>query len=202
MRASNLRPLGIALVGLAAACSSSGHTAAPTTTASVTTATTAPTSTTQASTSTSSVPAGPPACTTNQLAVTLGAGDGAAGSSYYALVFRNTGAATCILNGYPGVSYVTGSAGAQVGSPAARVPAPGATAQPVRVAPGDSAHATLREVNVGNYPAATCGPTPVLGLRVYPPNQTAAGFVPQATTGCTQTGPSQLEITFVQPGVG
>jgi hypothetical protein len=206
MRGSNIRHACSALVGLAviaAACSSSSHSAAPTTTSPATSA--APistTSTTKAATSTSSVPAGPAACTTSQLAVTIGPGNGAAGSSYYALVFRNTGAAPCTLNGYPGVSYVTGSTGTQVGSPATRVPAPGATAQAINVAPGGSAHATLREINVANYPPATCGPTPVLGLRVYPPNQTAAVFVAQATNGCAQTGPAQLEITFVQPGAG
>jgi hypothetical protein len=207
----------IAVLGLTVvfvACSSSSHAGAPATTATTgvpaTTATTAQSSTTargsttQASTSTSSVPSGPPACPTSQLAVTLGQGDGAAGSVYFPLNFRNQGTTTCTLNGYPGVSYVTGSSGTQVGSPATRVAVNGSatTPQVVVLAPGKSASAALREVNVANYPAATCTPTPVLGLRVYPPNQTAAAFVSQTSNGCAQTGPEQLQISFVVAGGG
>ena len=58
------------------------------------------------------------------------------------------------------------------------------------------------EVNVGNFPAATCTPTPVLGLRIYPPNQTAAAFIPQTGTGCAQSGVDQLQIGFVVNGAG
>jgi hypothetical protein len=134
--------------------------------------------------------------------VTLGAGDGAAGSTYFMVNFLNRSSVICTLNGYPGVSYVTGTAGTQVGSPAARVPTPGSTQQTVQLAPGNSAHATLREVNVGNYPSATCSPTPVRGLRIYPPNQTAATFIAQSGTGCSQVGPQQLEIGFVVNGLG
>ncbi len=201
----------IVVAGSAVACSSSGHSAAPATTA--TTATPATTSspgttgqspTTKPSTSTSSVPSGPPACPTSQLAVTLGPANGAAGSVYFPLNFRNQGSTTCTLNGYPGVSFVTGATGTQVGSPATRVAVNGSATSPqlVTLAPGKSANAALREVNVANYPAATCTPTPVLGLRVYPPGETAAAFVSQPTTGCAQTGPEQMQVSFVVAGGG
>jgi hypothetical protein len=212
MRPSRTAKLWIAAVGLAviaAGCGSKKHppaspttttatTAAPTTSAPTTSATagTPPTSTGNPSTTT----AGP--CPTSQLTVTLGAGNGAAGSTYFTVNFLNRGTVVCTLNGYPGASYVTGSAGTQVGAAASRVATPGATQQTVQVAPGKYAHATLREINVGNYPTATCTPTAVLGLRIYPPNQTAAAFVAQTGTGCAQAGVDQLQIGFVVNGAG
>jgi hypothetical protein len=50
-------------------------------------------------------------------------------------------------------------------------------------------------VNVANYDAAVCRPTPVRGLRVYPPGDTAALFVPAEGTGCAGTPPGdQLSV--------
>jgi hypothetical protein len=117
------------------------------------------------------------------------------------LTFTNEGSSPCTLYGYPGVSYVTGSSGTQVGSPAARdANVNGVVPQVVvTLVPGGVGHAVLQEVDVENYPSATCGPDPVLGLRVYPPGQTAAAFVPQSTTGCSLSGPMQLQIGFVTP---
>jgi hypothetical protein len=48
---------------------------------------------------------------------------------------------------------------------------------------------------VANYDAAVCRPTPVRGLRVYPPGDTAALFVPAEGTGCAGTPPGdQLSV--------
>lgn len=198
----------VGLAVMATGCGSKKHSSAPPTT--TTAATAAPTTATTAAGSpstsgnlstTTAVPTAAP-CPTSQLTVTLGAGNGAAGSAYFMLNFLNHGSAVCTLNGYPGVSYVTGSAGTQVGAAASRVATPGATQQSVKLAPGKSANATLREINVGNYPSATCTPTPVLGLRIYPPGQTAAAFIPQTGTGCAQAGVDQLQIGFVVNGAG
>ena len=86
-------------------------------------------------------------------------------------------------------------------TPCVRLPELG-PALPGSERPGHSAHATLRAVNVGNFPPATCTPTPVLGLRIYPPNQTAAAFIAQTGTGCAQAGVNQLQIGFVVNGTG
>ncbi len=172
-------------------------TTAPTTTAPTTTApsTTAPTTTAPSTTA----PSTTQPCSTAQLSVTLGKGNGTAGSVYVPLQFRNNGSSACTLYGYPGVSYVTGATGQQVGSAAERTaPVAGETVeQVVTLAPGSVAQATLQEIDVGNFPASTCSPVAVRGLRVYPPGQTAAAFIPAATRGCTQSGPVQLRVGFV-----
>jgi hypothetical protein len=66
--------------------------------------------------------------------------------------------------------------------------------------PGSVAQATLRAIDVGNFPASTCSAIPVGGLRVYPPGQTTAAFVPDVTSACTQSGTVQLKIGLVVQG--
>jgi len=140
-------------------------------------------------------------CSTPQLLVTLGRGNGTAGSVYVPLQFRNRGSSACTLYGYPGVSYVTGPGGKQVGRAGQRIgPVGGQSAEAVvTLAPGSVAQATPRVIDVSNFPASSCSAIPVRGLRVYPPGETTAAFVPDATTGCTQGGPLQLGIGFVVP---
>lgn len=110
------------------------------------------------------------------------------------LVLTNTSSQTCTLQGYAGVSYVA-FAGTQVGAPAQRVSGP----EPlVSLAPGASATATLAMVDAGNF-GSSCGLTPTRGLRVYPPNQTAALFVSQAGQGCKDASFITLYIHPFQP---
>lgn len=114
---------------------------------------------------------------------------------YRALVFTNTGGRACDLRGFPGVSYVAGDDGHQVGPAAERNGDPGAA---VRIAPGATASAQLQLVNVANFDPAVCRPTPVRGLRVYPPGETAALFVPLDGTGCAAAPPGlQLSVQTV-----
>ncbi|MFR9806934.1 DUF4232 domain-containing protein [Pseudonocardia sp. RS010] len=123
----------------------------------------------------------PPNCPTSALRITLGEADAGAGSVYRPLIFTNAGGTTCQLRGFPGVSYVAGDDGHQVGPAAAMS---GERGGEVRLGPGMSAAAPLQLVNVQNFDAAVCRPTPVRGLRVYPPGNTEAAFVPFGTTGC------------------
>ncbi|MDQ2883926.1 MAG: DUF4232 domain-containing protein [Actinomycetota bacterium] len=133
-----------------------------------------------------------------QLAASLGPPEGAAGSVYRVLIFTNTGSQACTLQGFPGVSHVAGDGGQQVGPAAERVGDAGGS---VRIAPGATGSAQLQLVNVVNYDAAVCRPTPVRGLRIYPPGETAALFVPVESTGCAGTPPgSQLTVgTIIAP---
>jgi len=117
-----------------------------------------------------------PMCRTGGLSFRLGAPDGAAGSRYQHIVFTNTTASTCTLTGYPGVSFVAPGTGKQVGAAASRN-AQHAVAV-VTLAPGGSASATLQIVNYANYPSADCHATSASGLRVYPPGNTSAAYVP------------------------
>ncbi|MGH3840316.1 MAG: DUF4232 domain-containing protein [Pseudonocardiaceae bacterium] len=114
---------------------------------------------------------------------------------YRALVFTNKGSRSCELQGFPGVSYVTGDDGHQVGPAAERS---GDRGELVHIVPGATAAAQLQLVNVGNYDAAVCNPMPVRGLRVYPPGETAAIFVPLGGTGCAamSSGP-QLTVQAI-----
>jgi hypothetical protein len=131
---------------------------------------------------------GTPRCTTGGLSAALGEGDAAAGSVTRPLVFTNTGAAPCELRGFPGVSYVAGADGHQVGPAAVET---GERAGEVVLRPGGKAQALVQFVQVANFDAAVCQPTPVRGLRVYPPGDTASLFVAADGTGCAGTPPGQ-----------
>ncbi|MGD9988797.1 DUF4232 domain-containing protein [Pseudonocardia sp.] len=132
---------------------------------------------------------GVPRCTSAELSLSLGQGDAGAGSVYRPLVFTNKGTRTCELTGFPGVSYVAGDDGHQVG-PAAVMNGP--HGPEISMAPGRSSQAQVQFVQVANFDAAVCKPTPVRGLRVYPPGETASIFVPMdGATGCAGTPPGQ-----------
>ena len=125
--------LAIGVAGaLAASCSSSAPLApAPAPQPPSSTATAAP-ATSTAPTSTP-VPVDPANCATSELKGSLGPAEGAAGSVVQTLLLTNTGTRTCELRGFPGVSYVAGDDGHQVGPAAAMDDARGGE---VRLAPG------------------------------------------------------------------
>jgi len=144
-------------------------------------------------------PTGAPACATPALAVSLGPGNGAAGSIYYPIEFTNASSVACTLYGYPGVSFVTAS-GAQAGAAATEDPAyPRALAT---LAAGTTAHAELRVTNAANYPAAACQPVTVHRLRVYPPGETHPVYLTLKATACASTSVQILSVQTVRPGNG
>jgi len=147
----------------------------------------------------SSAAAGPPACPTSSLQVKQGSGQGYAGGVYEVIDFTNTGASTCTLFGYPGVSLVSGPPYTQIGLAAKR-----STSTPkklVTLAPGATANALLQIVDALNYPSASCGPTKATALKIYPPNQTEPVYLPNTSSGCTK--PVQIMyIGAVRPGSG
>ncbi|MEO6956995.1 MAG: DUF4232 domain-containing protein [Antricoccus sp.] len=116
--------------------------------------------------------------------------DGAAGSYYYPVTMTNKSAATCQLSGFPGVSFVAGDDGHQVGKAAGRD-----TSKPnqtVIIAPGSSAKFTVRIIDSGSYPTATCMPVMARGLRIYTPGETHAAFLPLSIQTCSSTNISLL----------
>jgi hypothetical protein len=141
----------------------------------------------------------PARCATSDLSVRLGSAGGAAGSVYEPIVFTNNGAGTCSLSGYPGVSFLATKSGPQVGAPASRNQQHPATS--VSLAPGATASAMLQVAEEANYPDATCKPTTVTGLRVYPPGQTQAAYVAfaQPQKACS-TQVDQLTVEAVVAG--
>jgi hypothetical protein len=145
-------------------------------------------------------PTGPQPCATAGLKATIGSGEGAAGSSYYPVDLTNNSGTTCTLQGYPGVSFVTGAGGSQIGAAATR----NDTVPPalVTLAAGQTVHATLQVVNASNYPSSKCKIVQAHWLRVYPPGQFNPLYIsfsaPTCSGGANATG--ILSVQAVQPG--
>jgi hypothetical protein len=141
------------------------------------------------------------ACLTSELRVSLGAANGAAGSIYYPLDFRNVSGRACSLFGYPGVSFVAAPGAApQLGGAAVRNDTFGPSR--VTLAPGAVAHASVQVVVAQSYPAALCKPVTAHFLRVYPPGQFAPLYASLTAMTCTGAipGGSTLGIYVVRPG--
>jgi hypothetical protein len=143
---------------------------------------------------------GPAACATSALRATVLATQGGAalGSTYYPVQFTNTSGASCNLYGYPGVSFISGPGGSQIGIPATENPAH--ARQFVDLAPGQSAHAVLQVVVAQNFPPANCGTIVTAHwLRIYPPNQTSPLYASFTAQTCS-AGKTTLSVETVQPG--
>lgn len=139
-------------------------------------------------------------CKAANLKLSIGSGDAAAGHFYVPIVFTNTGSTSCTMRGWPGVSYVTGDSGSQVGQPAKRTGTEGST---VRLAPHAVASSVITVTDVAVFDASSCQPTPVRGFRVYAPDDTASMFVSRSGTGCAGNPPSpQLQVQTVKAGAG
>jgi hypothetical protein len=144
------------------------------------------------------------ACRSASLAMTIdrSQSSGAAGSTYYPLNFTNRSTTACEMYGYPGVSFVSAGTGAgrQIGAAALRSTAFAKLA--VRLEPGSSAHAWLKVTVAANYPAATCDPVTADWLKVYPPEETVAGYVGQTFSACGSASAPLLTILPIRAGKG
>ena len=176
-----------------AACSSSGSSSTPSSSASTSGPATPAAGTAPATApaqSASPAVASAPACANGSLQVKLGPSEGYAGGVDEAIGFTNISGASCTLYGYPGVSLVSG-AQAQIGLAAKRSSTAPVTL--ITLAPGATGTAMLQVVDALNFPTATCGPAQATELRVYPPNQTAAVYLPDSSEGCAQP----VQVLFV-----
>ncbi|GLY64045.1 DUF4232 domain-containing protein [Amycolatopsis taiwanensis] len=140
-------------------------------------------------------------CKSADLRLSLGRGEGAAGTAYRPLVFTNVSDHQCVIQGFPGVSYVGGDDGHQVGAAAERQGTKGA---PITLHKGESAFATVGFVTIENFDPAACQPQPVRGLRVYPPQETASMYLDLPTTGCAsdKIPGHQLSVKTIEKGTG
>ena len=140
-----------------------------------------------------------PVCPSDRLDAAVAATEGAAGSVTLTLSLTNVGDSLCAMTGFPGVSLVAGDEGEQIGNPAEREDDAGG---PVRVelAPGAAAVTEVRVTRAENYPADACEPVAARGLRIYPPDQRAALFLPHdGLTGCAAEDVTVLAVTPVRP---
>lgn len=198
---------GVMAVGLlTAACGSPRTSTASSDTSTTTSSSATPTTSTDTSAPSSAAGGGAPAdgsagsgasagngqCLTSNLKVTVGGGDAGAGHAFLPIVFTNVGSGSCTIAAYPGVSFVAGDDGHQVGDPATRVPGSMPT---ITLQPGQAASAALSMTNIGMYDAGQCQPVAVRGLRVYPPNNTASAFVPlSGQQACSAHVPNQTPL--------
>jgi hypothetical protein len=106
---------------------------------------------------------------------------------------------TCTLFGFPGVSAV-GLGGTQRGSPATRDHTDPTNL--VTLSPGATAHVLLKITDVGAFPPSACEPANAIGLRVYPPNDTAATIVGFSFQACAKSGPVFLTVRTTVAGTG
>ena len=195
--AAGVLTCAVALAGCASAGSSQPGTSGSTPVASPSApAASASSSDTPAVAAPSSSAAGT-ACATSALQIKLGASDGYAGGVYQTIDFTNTSGSTCTLFGYPGVSLVTGPPYKQLGVPAKRTTT--TPAKVVTLAPGATANAVVQIVDALNFPSPSCEPAKAAALKVYPPNQFTAVYLPDTSYGCGN--PVQtMYIAPVRPG--
>jgi hypothetical protein len=143
-----------------------------------------------------------PECKAKSLTLSFGGGDAGMNQQERVLRFTNSGSTACVIVGFPGVSYVTGDDGHQVGAAATR---DGSMRPQITLQPGDVASTVIHSVDPGVFDPTACRQTPVRGYRVYAPDDTAAMFIPlpSGTTGCAGTTPDpQLGVYSIQPGSG
>jgi Domain of unknown function (DUF4232) len=186
--------LGAAVFALAAGgCGTGGTTTVTVSRTSTRTRTVTQTVTVTSTTATTTVAT---TCPANQLAVVVHTprGNGAAGSRFYDVIFRNTGSQPCTLAGFPGVSAY-GTGGEQIGSPAARSGTGPVT--PFTIGPDQTVEAQLQLVVTIVHEPSLCTVAEAQGLRVYPPNDTAAVDVPFRFQACATTGPRSMYISPV-----
>ncbi len=142
-----------------------------------------------------------PACPTADLSGTVNTSQGgaAAGSTYYPLNLTNTSKTSCYLFGYPGVSFVTGPSGSQIGEPASRNPA--VAPRTVVLNPGGTAHVTVQVVDALNYSKSDCQPVTAHWLKVFPPGQFTALYIKFTATTCSARLPAKLGVPLTVDAV-
>jgi hypothetical protein len=144
---------------------------------------------------------GTPRCHTGDLKVAdrLDPAGGATMHHGEFLVFTNSSGHPCTLTGYPGVSFVAGDAGTQIGDAFSRG---GGAKKTLTLAAGGTAHAPILLVSPEAYDAADCKPVEVRGYRIYPPDETAAIFVNRPQKACSAKGKGVGQLQPITGGSG
>lgn len=140
----------------------------------------------------------PKRCATSQLTGKMADdGGGAAGSTYVKIVLKNTGAHTCTLQGWPGVSFVGHGNGTRIGAPAKQDRT--SVHATVKIKPGKTAKIPLRIAQASNYPTTTCKLVPADGFRVYPPGSKKSLYVDaEGTDACSSSKVKLLTVSAVR----
>jgi hypothetical protein len=145
--------------------------------------------------------AGATQCATRSLQASVGISQGAAGSLYQVIDFKNISGAPCTLFGYPGVALAGGTPVTQIGAGAAR--SSDASPKTITLAAGATANALLKIAQAADYTPADCHPVASTYIQIYPPDQTTPIYLSYNSKACAKTtAPPQLLIGVMQPGTG
>jgi hypothetical protein len=143
-------------------------------------------------------------CVSTQITVTRGAARGTAGTTYYAIVFTNTGShvllnvTSCTLFGVPVIQPVIGASHRALG-PAARNESMGEMPAIHTLAMGSSVSVAFGVVDTGNFAASTCGARKARGVVVTLGAFVRPTYLSLPITVCTKLASTTTRL--VSPGV-
>lgn len=144
-----------------------------------------------------STAATPSPCTPSGLSVHVGKPQGTAGTSYYPLIFTNTGTSSCTIFGVPGVQPVSGANRTALG-PAATSTSMGMMPALHTLAHNASVSSAIGVVDTGNYTASTCAAQTANGIIVHLGTFVLARFEPVSWSVCTKR--SSVTTRLLAPG--
>jgi hypothetical protein len=143
-------------------------------------------------------------CVSTQITVSRGATQGTAGTTYYALVFTNTGphvklnTTSCTLFGVPTIQPVIGAAHRALG-PLAKNESMGEMPALHTLAVGASVSVAFGVVDTGNLTASTCGARRARGVVVSLGSFVRPTYLSLPITVCTKVASTTTRL--VSPGV-
>lgn len=114
----------------------------------------------------SSTKATAPRCVARQISVSVGLGDGAAGTIYFPITFHNKSNVTCRLVGIPVVQPATGSAYVAVGPAAQRDLLAGRGGSVTLAKRTGKATIAYGVTETANFPSVLCGPARFDKLKI------------------------------------
>jgi Protein of unknown function (DUF4232) len=120
------------------------------------------------------------ACSAANLQIRLGLADGAAGTVYQQVHFRNTGSSPCTIDGYPRFVYLN-HAGDRIGFPAA----PTGAHHAVTLRSGGAGVAALGIPDWQNFPAGRCHARHATQLVVRAPGTSHSRVLDLSVKVCT-----------------
>jgi hypothetical protein len=136
-------------------------------------------------------------CAPAQITVTHGAADGTAGTTFYPIVFTNTGEA-CAIFGVPAIQPVAGRAHHAVG-PLARSLSMGEMPARHVIAKGQAVSVAVGVIDAGNYTPSTCVMRSANGVEVTLGTFVSSRFVHLPITVCTKR--SSVTTRLITAGV-
>jgi hypothetical protein len=138
-----------------------------------------------------------PSCKPSQIVVSLGQSNGAAGTIYHAIIFKDTGAA-CAMWGVPSIQPVRGPSHTRLGPPAANA---SMGQMPVRhvLTKTKPVSVDYGVVETANYPAASCKAKMANGVLVSLSPFVKSTFVKMSISVCTARVSTKSRL--LSPGV-